>query len=64
MEGGERGGRGTLGGHLAEGRGRGEKKAQREGVTHTEGGEWEGGEEVAALGDTRRAAEVLRLGCA
>lgn len=36
LEMGGRRGSGTLGGHLGEGRGRGEKKVKREGVTHRE----------------------------
>lgn len=51
----ERGGSGTPGGHLGEDGGRGEK-VNREGMTHTEGGEWEDKEEAAALRDIGRVA--------
>lgn len=52
---GERGGSGTLGGHLGEDRGR-DEKVNSEGMTHTEGREWEVEEEAAALRDIGRAA--------
>ena len=57
MYGEERGGGGTLGGHLSKRRGEVRKKG---GVTHTEGGERDE-ERIAALGDTVRTAEVFRL---